>query len=213
MRLTCVIQGEDFKGTLIVSEEIAVNLDLLVEKKIILPISKSLRFKSLRVSIQEPNQLGFVHSISKYRGAITIHCWSFVTEQTLCNQKIFFDSILFDSNEPPKVSRNANLVKQLKEKHGHQCMSCNARLLTLPEPRTDAHHVISLHMGGPDIDSNIVVLCPNCHAVAHSGSAEGLKQLWEGIRVNCPEKYCQVRRLLANSSPKHTHLDILEVLQ
>lgn len=30
-----------------------------------------------------------------------------------------------------------------------------------------AHHVIPLCAGGPDSPDNVLVLCPNCHALAH----------------------------------------------
>ncbi len=46
-----------------------------------------------------------------------------------------------------------------------QCEHCN---WTPPEPSMlHAHHVIPLGCGGPDTKKNIIVLCPNCHAVAH----------------------------------------------
>jgi len=30
-----------------------------------------------------------------------------------------------------------------------------------------AHHVVPLACGGPDVSVNLVLLCPNCHALAH----------------------------------------------
>lgn len=32
----------------------------------------------------------------------------------------------------------------------------------------DAHHVIPIVCGGPDDESNLVLLCRNCHAIAHA---------------------------------------------
>lgn len=40
----------------------------------------------------------------------------------------------------------------------------------------DRHHILPLYLGGPDVDSNVVWICPNTHRAAH----EALRLLLKG---------------------------------
>ena len=43
---------------------------------------------------------------------------------------------------------------------GDRCVNCEA-------PADHRHHVVPLHAGGNDRDSNLVPLCTDCHTLAH----------------------------------------------
>lgn len=44
-----------------------------------------------------------------------------------------------------------------------------------------AHHVVPLACGGEDRPRNVVVLCPNCHALAHR-LGRIVRRTWDGAR-------------------------------
>lgn len=47
-----------------------------------------------------------------------------------------------------------------------------------------AHHIIPISCGGPDARENILVLCPNCHAIAHYVTARSnLTRTYTGPRT------------------------------
>lgn len=72
------------------------------------------------------------------------------------------DNVAYVAERQPRPKRlNASSYKRGISR----CEHCN---WTPPEPSMlHAHHVIPLACGGPDTKKNIIVLCPNCHAVAH----------------------------------------------
>ena len=63
-----------------------------------------------------------------------------------------------------RIKRDSGVVA--KAKHGKEfCEHCR---WTPPAPRMlHAHHVFPISFGGSDTLDNLIVLCPNCHAVAH----------------------------------------------
>jgi hypothetical protein len=68
--------------------------------------------------------------------------------------------------------RNPWLAESLKVYYGHRCQICTKSFL--PEYGVDlaeTHHVHYLSLGGLDISSNIVVICPNHHRVIHATEA------------------------------------------
>jgi hypothetical protein len=84
--------------------------------------------------------------------------------------------IAVDIEEPParahalvtRVIRDTSLVQRLKQLHDDRCQRCGVRLETGPTMAySEAHHVRPLGAPhkGPDIDANVVVVCPNCHAL------------------------------------------------
>ncbi len=62
------------------------------------------------------------------------------------------------------VKRSSAVVYASKRVQGI-CEHCK----WIPPVRTmlHAHHVVPIARGGPDVATNLIVLCPNCHAVAH----------------------------------------------
>jgi hypothetical protein len=72
-----------------------------------------------------------------------------------------------------RVVRDTALTRQLKALHDDRCQLCELRL-PFPEGRSysEAHHLKPLggRHNGPDISANIVVLCPNCHALCDHGA-------------------------------------------
>ncbi len=45
-----------------------------------------------------------------------------------------------------------------------------------------AHHVIPIVCGGPDVESNLVLLCRNCHGLAHElGDGRYYNGRWTGL--------------------------------
>ena len=69
--------------------------------------------------------------------------------------------------------RDPNVVAWvLKEANGH-CEVCDEPAPFLRDnnqPFLEAHHVVPLAEGGPDIISNAVGCCPNCHRELHHGT-------------------------------------------
>lgn len=54
------------------------------------------------------------------------------------------------------------LKEKVKERDGHRCRWCGRR------SRLEVHHIFYLSAGGPNADWNLIVLCLDCHAKAHS---------------------------------------------
>jgi 5-methylcytosine-specific restriction endonuclease McrA len=71
----------------------------------------------------------------------------------------------------------------LKREHvqaGHGCEFCG---WTPAEPRLlHCHHIVPLACGGSDRRSNLVVLCPNHHALAHAAGRRRAG-IWHGART------------------------------
>jgi hypothetical protein len=58
--------------------------------------------------------------------------------------------------------------KSVKHKAKHGKRLCEHCAWYPPAPEMlHAHHVVPIMAGGPDTIENLLVLCPNCHAVAH----------------------------------------------
>lgn len=73
--------------------------------------------------------------------------------------------------------RNPWLAESLKVYYGHRCQICSKSFL--PDYGVDLaeiHHVHYLARGGPDVSSNIVVVCPNHHRVIHATDAHFNRQ-------------------------------------
>ena len=73
--------------------------------------------------------------------------------------------------------RNPWLAESLKVYYGHRCQICSKSFL--PDygvDLADTHHVHYLARGGPDVSSNIVVICPNHHRVIHATDAHFNRQ-------------------------------------
>lgn len=70
------------------------------------------------------------------------------------------------SREINEFARSPELVEQIKKMYGSECQRCGVRLL-LPsgDIYAEAHHVRGLGDKGPDVLSNMLCLCANCHAL------------------------------------------------
>lgn len=72
-----------------------------------------------------------------------------------------------------RVLRDTRLARQLKLLHRDRCQLCG-ETLRISEGRTysEAHHIIPLgnKHNGPDVPGNIIVLCPNHHALCDMGA-------------------------------------------
>ena len=71
-----------------------------------------------------------------------------------------------------QFERNQWLATSLKVYYEHRCQVCGKSFL--PDygvDLADTHHIHYLARGGPDISSNIIVLCPNHHRVIHATDA------------------------------------------
>ncbi|MFP4173145.1 MAG: HNH endonuclease [Candidatus Hydrogenedentota bacterium] len=64
--------------------------------------------------------------------------------------------------------RDTATIRRLKALYDHHCQLCGTRLTLLDsEGYSEGHHLQPLGRGhdGPDIEANVLVLCPNCHAL------------------------------------------------
>ena len=73
-----------------------------------------------------------------------------------------------------RVLRDTALARRLKELHRDSCQICGVRLQLSDRTYSEAHHIKPLGMphNGPDIAENLLVLCPNDHALLDYGAAE-----------------------------------------
>ena|GEM_PF-6572874 len=55
-----------------------------------------------------------------------------------------------------------------------RCEKCNTEY-----PFLEQHHIVPQSIGGPDITSNIINLCPNCHVWIHRSLDGGKKTNWK----------------------------------
>jgi predicted HNH restriction endonuclease len=61
-------------------------------------------------------------------------------------------------------SRKRSQKKRLKKERGDICEVCN-----WSRGVCDVHHIVPVYKGGSELDSNLIILCPNCHRLAHLG--------------------------------------------
>lgn len=82
-----------------------------------------------------------------------------------------------------RIIRNTELVDDLKNQYNHRCQVCDEkRYRSKGVGYAEGHHLRPLGRphNGPDIASNILILCPNCHADFDYGM---LKLDSESLRV------------------------------
>lgn len=89
--------------------------------------------------------------------------------------------VAFDLNEPParkvqfihRIIRDTTLTKLIKHLHHNTCQICGMSLhLSAEKTYAEAHHIQPLGAphNGPDIAENILILCPNHHALCDFGA-------------------------------------------
>jgi HNH endonuclease len=74
-----------------------------------------------------------------------------------------------------RVLRDTQLARQLKLLHRDKCQLCGEALrISDAMTYSEAHHIIPLGSkhNGPDISGNIIVLCPNHHALCDMGAIQ-----------------------------------------
>jgi len=87
-----------------------------------------------------------------------------------------------DISEPPqrvqtelyRVLRDTKLTREIKIKHGYKCQICESPPLRISDTTlyAEVHHIKPLGSphDGPDIEENIVCVCPNCHVLLDYGA-------------------------------------------
>lgn len=72
-----------------------------------------------------------------------------------------------------RVLRDTNLARKIKLLHRDKCQLCGQALqVSAAQTYSEAHHIIPLgsEHNGPDAPENIIVLCPNHHALCDYGA-------------------------------------------
>jgi 5-methylcytosine-specific restriction endonuclease McrA len=71
-----------------------------------------------------------------------------------------------------RIVRDSGLARQVKEKAGYQCQICGQGPVELPDGSlyAEAHHLRPLSEEGPDVEENVVCVCPNCHVKLDYGT-------------------------------------------
>jgi 5-methylcytosine-specific restriction endonuclease McrA len=69
-------------------------------------------------------------------------------------------------SEQTRIVRDTTMVKQLKQEHDHRCQVCDEQRQGPNGPYAEGHHLHPLgdDPPGPDVEENIVILCPNHHS-------------------------------------------------
>ena len=60
----------------------------------------------------------------------------------------------------------ARLAREMIKSVGGRCEACGWGWSG--RPLVQVHHIVPVSVGGGNEDDNLVVLCPNCHAIAHA---------------------------------------------
>lgn len=72
------------------------------------------------------------------------------------------------------IDRNQNLVRRVKRIHNNTCQICSLKLQIGPNSYySEVHHIKPLGRphNGPDVISNMICVCPNCHIILDYGFA------------------------------------------
>ena len=75
-----------------------------------------------------------------------------------------YEGVLRVKREYSTYVRNPQNVKDVKDAFQNTCAICRTRILIdRNKYYSEAHHIKPLNEDGPDITSNMICLCPNCH--------------------------------------------------
>lgn len=99
-----------------------------------------------------------------------------------------------------KYLKNHPTLKKYKEialkNYGYKCAVCGwcyqepitnrGELLT--KSGCDVHHIIPVSKGGNDDIENLIVLCPNCHKIAHINEDESKEFLKKCVKIKSQEE-------------------------
>lgn len=73
-----------------------------------------------------------------------------------------------------KLKLGMRTIKKVITNLGLGCSNCGWNLAPC-----DVHHIVEQRNGGSDEHSNLTLLCPNCHRLAHAGKIRTFKSLEE----------------------------------
>lgn len=74
-----------------------------------------------------------------------------------------------------RIVRDSALARRIKKKHKYRCQRCNKALkLADGQGYAEVHHLRPLGKAhdGPDVEGNVLVVCPNCHALLDFGAID-----------------------------------------
>jgi hypothetical protein len=77
------------------------------------------------------------------------------------------------TTQQSRIVRETAQIRYLKRLHDHSCQLCGTRLsLAGGLAYSEGHHLRPLGTphNGPDIPSNIIIVCPNCHTLCDFGA-------------------------------------------
>jgi len=86
----------------------------------------------------------------------------------------------------PQKKPTVEVRSRVLHEGGYKCANPTCRhVLTL-----DIHHMILVSKGGPNEPSNLLALCPNCHALHHSGEIpETSIRAWKFLLMSLNEAF------------------------
>jgi hypothetical protein len=92
----------------------------------------------------------------------------------------------------------SSIKTQIKKAVGNRCEFENKKY---PPRYLHAHHLIPLSSHGPNIQSNMIVLCCFCHADAHANKGKGVngrnrESLRKKIKKRSPELQKKINKIL-----------------
>jgi len=83
-------------------------------------------------------------------------------------------------------ARDPKLAAAMKVKNNHRCQICEKLTFKTKDGIyfTESHHIIPRAKGGPDVPSNIVIVCPNCHKIFDKGNDDSKIKAYRKLRKN-----------------------------
>ena len=71
-----------------------------------------------------------------------------------------------------RIIRNTAVAQRVKQLHGHRCQVCGLLLVTPSGPYAEGAHIRALGRphDGPDVEENVLCLCPNHHVLFDKGA-------------------------------------------
>lgn len=146
-------------------------------------IRNDLKNANMSTDIKDYNYLKGKSSTIRIREFKKIICSSNTTEEALidyiyeknynCSKN--YEDINYSNSKKVKrtynvYERNKKLVEKIKILYDNTCQICGERLDLGIGYYSEVHHLYPLHLKGPDILENMMVLCPNHHILFDRGA-------------------------------------------